>query len=504
MNPPSPTVLSTGELAARDDQLLLNPVSQRRAPARSRVWLALAPRATGHLAGGAVALALGWDGDGAWIGAALVMVALSGGAILAGHEPQWRPLLPLMGGLYRLYAPLLSFAALIVMGAATGVPDLGLAGLAAAVATGTLVSAISQSVANRALLGRPKVRVAVIGPARSADSLDRELRLASEYRYEVVGRVAISGAPGNEAGEVAVLGPLEQLGRIVGEHDIGLLLMAAEAPRLTVFDEIARSCLDLPVRLHELSGFYEQVFGHVPVADINAAWFQYIMHPRYRAARSWTERVLDVVVAVVVGVVSLPLLGVLALIIRRDGGPVLFRQQRIGEGGRPFTILKLRTMRVGALAHWAEAEDDRVTPIGRLLRRTHLDELPQVINVLRGEMSVVGPRPEQPEFVDRLERMIPFYTRRHLIKPGVTGWAQVRCGYAGSDVGSMWKVAHDLYYLKHRSLRLNLVILGETLRTLVADPQYGGEPSNVDFILAPTRGPVPLDERAMVAEAAAP
>ncbi len=113
-----------------------------------------------------------------------------------------------------------------------------------------------------------------------------------------------------------------------------------------------------------------------------------------------------------------------------------------------------------------------------------------MLNVLRGEMSVVGPRPEQPAFVDRLETVVPFYQRRHLMKPGLTGWAQVRCGYAGSEIGSAWKVCHDLYYLKHRSLALNLVILCETVRTLVADPQYTAEPASVDFILAPTRTPL--------------
>ena len=141
------------------------------------------------------------------------------------------------------------------------------------------------------------------------------------------------------------------------------------------------------------------------------------------------------------------------LLIRRDGGPALFAQVRIGEGGQRFRLHKLRTMRVGAdaSAQWACPDDPRITRIGAWLRRTHLDELPQLVNVLRGEMSLVGPRPEQPEFVDRLEQILPFYQRRHLMRPGITGWAQVRCGYAGSDVGSAWKLCHDLYYAKHRS-----------------------------------------------------
>jgi exopolysaccharide biosynthesis polyprenyl glycosylphosphotransferase len=282
------------------------------------------------------------------------------------------------------------------------------------------------------------------------------------------------------------VGELGNLGDLVAAHQIHLLVMSSEVPRLSVFNEIAASCLHLPVRLWELAGFYEDVFGHVPVAEINASWFQYIMHPNYRSSPSASKRALDLAVALVVGLASLPVMLVFAVLIRLDGGPVLFRQPRIGEGGRPFTVYKLRTMRMGvssAAAQWADADDPRVTRTGRVLRRTHLDEFPQLINVLRGDMSIVGPRPEQPEFVDRLERWVPFYTRRHLLKPGITGWAQVRCGYAGSDFGSAWKLCHDLYYLKHRSLSLDLVILGETLRTLVADRQYAVAPSHVSFIL---------------------
>jgi lipopolysaccharide/colanic/teichoic acid biosynthesis glycosyltransferase len=241
------------------------------------------------------------------------------------------------------------------------------------------------------------------------------------------------------------------------------------------------------VRLWEVSGFYEETFGHVPVAEINAAWFQYIMHPHYRESGGAAKRALDVTVAVTLGLVVAPLVGLLALLVRRDGGPALFRQERIGESGRPFTLVKLRTMVVGAgeLAQWASADDPRTTRLGRVLRKTHLDELPQLWNVLRGEMSLVGPRPEQPAFVERLEDAIPFYSRRHLVKPGVTGWAQVRCGYAGSDFGSAWKLCHDLYYLKHRSFWLDCSILIDTLRTLVADPQYDVEPVGVSFILRP-------------------
>jgi lipopolysaccharide/colanic/teichoic acid biosynthesis glycosyltransferase len=217
---------------------------------------------------------------------------------------------------------------------------------------------------------------------------------------------------------------------------------------------------------------------------MNAAWFQYIMHPRYNPITPGAKRTLDVLAAIVLLVAMFPLLLVAVLLVRLDGGPVFFKQLRIGEGGRALRIYKLRTMRAGAdlEAQWAEPNDPRVTSVGRLMRRLHFDELPQLINVLRGEMSIVGPRPEQPEFVERLEQRLPYYSRRHLIKPGITGWAQVRCGYAGSDLGSGWKLCHDLYYLKYRSMAFDLAILVETLRTVFSDPYQTVDTSTVAFI----------------------
>jgi lipopolysaccharide/colanic/teichoic acid biosynthesis glycosyltransferase len=175
---------------------------------------------------------------------------------------------------------------------------------------------------------------------------------------------------------------------------------------------------------------------------------------------------------------------VCALLVRRDGGPALFTQTRIGEGGRPLAVYKLRTMKTdaGLESQWASPGDPRITRVGAVLRKMHLDELPQIVNVLRGEMSIVGPRPEQPEFVERLEGILPFYSRRHLIKPGITGWAQVRCGYAGSDVGSAWKLCHDLYYLKYRSTAFDLSILVETLRSVLGTGEHAVNTSTARIV----------------------
>jgi lipopolysaccharide/colanic/teichoic acid biosynthesis glycosyltransferase len=227
----------------------------------------------------------------------------------------------------------------------------------------------------------------------------------------------------------------------------------------------------------------------VPTAEINAAWFQCLADPDVRISTGPLKRVLDVTGAVAVLLLTLPLLAVLVLLIRRDGGPGVFSQVRIGEGGRPFRLHKLRTMQVGAgaSAQWACPDDPRITRVGGFLRRTHLDELPQLVDVIRGEMSLVGPRPEQPAFVDRLEQILPFYQRRHLMRPGITGWAQIRCGYAGSDVGSAWKLCHDLYYVKHRSFGVDLLILAETLATLFFEREPVMRPEGVTFVLADER-----------------
>lgn len=416
----------------------------------------------------------------------VVFAALAAVGAIGTREPEWAQVLPLMSSLTRLLMLVMSGAvvgALHLVGALSGVE-----GVYVAVVAGCAIGAdAAAAYLKKRLARKPPVRVAIIGDARVAESLNREMCVARRNdRYQIVGRIVPTDEEVGGWGEVPIVGRLGGLAEAISRHDVDLVLLSANVPRMDVFEEVGRTCLHLPVRMYELSSFYENVFCHVASTEINAAWFQYILHPKYRAGSSRSERVLDLVMASIVAIFTLPLLGLLALLIRRDGGKALFRQTRIGEGGRPFTMYKLRTMSEGnADASWATAGDVRVTRIGALLRKSHLDELPQLLNVLRGDMSIVGPRPEQPQIVDDLETMMPFYSRRHLIKPGVTGWAQVRCGYAGSHAGSAWKLCHDLYYLKHRSLWLNMVIVLETVRTLFADRQYTARPMSVDFILSP-------------------
>ena len=278
-------------------------------------------------------------------------------------------------------------------------------------------------------------------------------------------------------GDLEWLGPVGELRAAVLGYQIDLLSYSptmhrrAGGEELTegaLLEHIASACLDLPVRMLDANQLYEQLLGHVPIGTIDAAWFRYIMHPRYRPGSPLSKRLLDLILGSVAALIALPVMAIAGVAIRLEGrGPILYRQRRVGEHGREFEMLKLRTMRLDSepdgSPRWSSAADERVTRVGRILRRLHMDELPQLWNVLRGEMTLVGPRPERPELVPQLERQFPNYERRHLVKPGITGWAQIRCGYAGSEMGSAWKLSHDLYYLKHRSLLADLLLIVETL-----------------------------------------
>jgi exopolysaccharide biosynthesis polyprenyl glycosylphosphotransferase len=312
-----------------------------------------------------------------------------------------------------------------------------------------------------------KARIAVIGSRDFAADFAAELTAANIDKYEVVGWVGGQGPA--DYRRLRCLGTLDNVRAAVIAEGVDLLVCAPPETGASIEDvcaQVADECLDLPVRLIAANQMYEEVFGHVPVGTIDSAWYRYIMHPRFRASAPFSKRLFDLFFGTLIALFFLPFVAIAAIAIKLgDGGPVLYRQRRLGEFGHEFEILKLRTMRVDAERHgpqWAAADDDRITRTGRILRRTHLDEVPQVWNVLRGEMTLVGPRPERPEMVGELERKFSHYTRRHLVKPGIAGWAALRCGYAGSDLGTAWKLCHDLFYIKRRSVLADTLILAET------------------------------------------
>ena len=223
------------------------------------------------------------------------------------------------------------------------------------------------------------------------------------------------------------------------------------------------------VRVRSLSFFYDEWLGKLPVSELERMSLMFDVGELHRLRFGRVKRLVDVgagVVGLLALVAIIPVVAVGDLIANR--GPLLYRQPRIGRASREFQILKFRTMRPGALAtEWTAAGDSRVTPWGRVLRRTHIDELPQVINILRGEQSLVGPRPEQPRYVAELRDKIPFYDLRHLVRPGLTGWAQVKYAYGGSEADAFEKLQYEFYYLRHQSMVLDLRIIGRTIRSVV-------------------------------------
>jgi exopolysaccharide biosynthesis polyprenyl glycosylphosphotransferase len=321
--------------------------------------------------------------------------------------------------------------------------------------------------------GRP-IRVAVLDEPHLATMLRLEAQDGpSRNELEVIGWMGSAETASDGCG--GWLGPVESIDDLVHRHHLDVVVTAPGSTTPEAAERLVTTCFESNVRAVDFVEFYERQFGRVPIGAIDTAWLRRLVDPDRPPPGRRAKRAFDLVVAVPVLTLAAPVMLLLALAVRTDGGPALFRQIRVGAGGKPFEILKFRTMRVttaeGA-ARWSSRSDDRVTRVGQVLRRTHLDELPQLLNIVRGDMSLVGPRPEQSEFAAALHHELPFYDQRHLVRPGLTGWAQVRAGYAGSLEGSAMKLCNDLYYVKHRSLALDLAVLVETARTLVADRQW--------------------------------
>jgi exopolysaccharide biosynthesis polyprenyl glycosylphosphotransferase len=311
--------------------------------------------------------------------------------------------------------------------------------------------------------------VLVIGPEAVGLRLVGLIRSEAPREYRVVGWVSAE----------ATAGPGSGLGRLGGYHDVPALVDSHHIAELIVADDVdvdlGRELVALyehGVEVRHVSELYEEIAGRIAVGYLGSQWFV-ALRARAVGGRLYDvlRRLIDVIVAGGVLLAAAPLLAVLAIAVRLDShGPAIFRQERTGYRGRCFTMYKFRTMLIDAEGDgpvWATPGDPRRTRLGRFLRPTRFDELPQLWNVLIGDMSLIGPRPERPTFVERLEAEIPFYRARLLVRPGISGWAQVRGSYASSVQDSVEKLEYDLYYVKHRSPYLDLVIALKTLGVLL-------------------------------------
>ncbi len=335
---------------------------------------------------------------------------------------------------------------------------LGLVAIVTTVGTGLWDALVSQAAATSR-------RVLMVGAGEPTARLLEDLAREPDVGFEVVALVADEVDPSIDP-QLPYGGPLENLPSAVRRFSPDLVVVAVQTGRPRVFAQLLEVA-DAGFQVAGLPEIYESAFGRLPVEDLTSAWFMSLFHAYQRPTNRIAKRAFDIVVALVGMVVSLPLLPLIVVVVKRTKGPLFYRQVRLGEHGRLFKIVKFRSMRVDAevsgQAQWAATNDARVIPGGRLLRLLRLDELPQFWNVLRGEMSIVGPRPERPEFVDLLKAEVPFWTQRHLLKPGITGWAQIRAGYAADALGTAEKLSYDLWYLRHRSIMLDATICLKTL-----------------------------------------
>ena len=332
---------------------------------------------------------------------------------------------------------------------------------------------IAYEVASKSL--GPRERLLLVGTSGAAISLARELHdHRHELGVEIVGFVdpdpARVGAPVLNPG---VIGTVADIPAIVRDRHVDRVVVSlADARGKLPMDDLLHMKLDRGVTFDHLPTVYERFTGKIAVENLRPSWL--IFSEGFRKTRTLlaSKRLLDIVCAAVGLVLLSPILLIVAALVRlTSAGPALYHQNRVGQQGRIFTVHKFRSMRhdaeAGTGAVWARAGDSRVTPIGAFLRRTRLDEVPQLWNVLIGDMSMVGPRPERPEFVSQLTEQIPFYGLRHSVRPGVTGWAQIRYTYGASIEDALEKLQYDLFYIKHMTVPFDVFVLLATIKIVI-------------------------------------
>ncbi len=313
----------------------------------------------------------------------------------------------------------------------------------------------------------------IVGRREEAESIIQRLSRTEDSGYKVFGIVSSRAhQPGEFISGYPVLGHLESLREFVSVYDIETIIVASSVTREKALLRILRPLRYAGVQILDYVSLWEELAQEIPLDYIDDEW---LMHAAMNSSRIHIrkmKRIMDIGVASVGLVLSAPICLVTSILIKFDSrGTVFYRQTRSGLDNKPYTVIKFRTMKQDAEqasgAVWANQTDSRVTRVGYYLRKSRIDEIPQLLNVLKGEMSLVGPRPERPEFIETLSEAIPFYKERLLVPPGVTGWAQVKYPYAASIDAARRKLQYDLYYIKHMSFFLDCLILLRTFKTII-------------------------------------
>jgi len=315
-------------------------------------------------------------------------------------------------------------------------------------------------------------RLLFVGATPVADRVISELE-RNNPGYEILGYV--DDRPAHEialTNGFRILGRTNQLKEIVATTQAGTIVVALAERRGTFPMQAILDCKLRGMRIEDWPTFYEKLTGKIIVQNLRPSWLVFSEGFNRTRVTRLIKRLVDVALSISFLGLGWPILLAVALAIKLDSrGPIFFRQERVGERGRTFTLLKFRTMVQDAEAHtgpvWTAEEDARITRLGRWLRKTRLDEFPQILNVIKGEMSFIGPRPERPHFVAQLQEKIPYYVQRHVIKPGITGWAQVRYSYGATIEDAEEKLQYDLYYVKNMSIFLDMLILLSSIQVVL-------------------------------------
>jgi sugar transferase (PEP-CTERM system associated) len=338
-----------------------------------------------------------------------------------------------------------------------------------------LVAILGWRLAFNSVTGSLKLeeRLLFVGTGVTARKVARQILDQHDFAYRVIGFIDDDASRiGERIVNPGIVGTPGDIERLIRTHQVDRIVVGLSDRRGKLpVEELLRAKM-AGVRVEDVTTTYERVTGKILIDDLRPSWL--IFSDGFRVSRlsRVMKRTIDLTLSVVMAVAALPLIAMTALLVLLDDGrPVLYRQERVGENGRVFTLSKFRSMRKDAEEDgtpiWAKDGDDRVTRIGGFLRKTRLDELPQLWNVVRGDMSFVGPRPERPFFVEQLSKVIPFYQQRHAVKPGLTGWAQVKYRYGASLEDAMEKLRYDLYYIKHLSVFFDLTIVFDTVKVVL-------------------------------------
>ncbi|SCZ86305.1 TIGR03013 family XrtA/PEP-CTERM system glycosyltransferase [Nitrosomonas mobilis] len=312
-------------------------------------------------------------------------------------------------------------------------------------------------------------RALILGAGTSAkELLDLVEESATLQNIKIVGFVPFA-AEERSVPAATIIPKISTLLSLVNQYAVSEIIVATQERRGGTFPiQELLECKICGIKVTDITGFFERESGHLRMDSLYPSWLVFGSGFNQGTLRTIIKRIFDLVVSLLLLIVMLPIMLLTALLILiEDGRPLFYHQERVGKGGKTYMVIKFRSMfndaEKGGKPRWATTDDPRVTRVGGLIRKLRIDELPQIINVLKGEMSFVGPRPERPYFVDLLTAQVPYYNMRHSIKPGITGWAQVRYPYGASVEDAIEKLQYDLYYVKNHSLFLDLIILIDTV-----------------------------------------